>query len=78
MNKERRKILQQVIEKLEDINSELGNLSDEEKEAYENIPENLNNTDRANNMYEVAEILDNERGNIEDVIDNLQEIIDSY
>lgn len=41
MNNARRKRLAKVIEQLNEINEELSCIRDEEQEAFDNIPENL-------------------------------------
>ena len=77
MNKQRRKALEEIVGKLEDLKCEIESIQDEEQEAYDNIPESLNNTDRANEMYENIDALQDIVYNLEgEVIDALNEIIE--
>lgn len=41
MNKQRRNRLQKVIDKLEELKEEVSSICEEEQEAYDNIPESL-------------------------------------
>lgn len=73
MNKERRQSIAQVIGKLEDVLSEIEDLrgsiddsctdiedvKDEEEEAYDNLPESLQDGNRGHNMQLAISVLDN-------------------
>lgn len=76
MNKARRKWLEDIIGKLEEQKEELYNLQQEEQEAYDNMPESLQDSERGQTAYEYASDLEDEHSNLEDVIQNLQEILD--
>ena len=41
MNNKRRERIQKMISKLEDINTEISEILEEEQEAFDNMPENL-------------------------------------
>lgn len=78
MNKQRRKALEKIIGKLEELKEEIETIQEEEQEAYDNIPESLNDTDRANQMYENIDALEEVASNIQDYgIDALQEILEN-
>lgn len=64
MNKFRRKALDALIERIGDIYSELEALADKERDYRDNMPENLQNSER----YEAA---DNAVSSMEDALDNL-------
>ena len=64
MNKLRRKALDALIERIDDIYSEPEALADEERDYRDNMPENLQNSER----YEAA---DNAVSSLEDALDNL-------
>lgn len=64
MNKLRRKALNALIERIDDIYSELDALADEERDYRDNMPENLQNSER----YEAA---DNAVSSLEDALNNL-------
>lgn len=64
MNKLRRKALNALIERIDDIYSELEALADEERDYRDNMPENLQNSER----YEAADVA---VSSLEDALDNL-------
>lgn len=70
MNKIRRKNLQTIIDRLEDIKADLEEITYEEEEYRDNIPENLQGSEK----YERA---DEACGNLNDAADTLNEVIDS-
>ena len=76
MNKERRKRLDYVIDKLEELQQEVAAIGEEEREAYDNLPDNLNNTDMANQMSENADDLDSLDGDFESLLDSIRDIRD--
>ena len=76
MNKERRKLLDYVIDKLEELQAEVASIGEDEREAYDNLPDNLNDTDMANQMSENADDLDGLDGDFESLLDTLRDIRD--
>lgn len=76
MNKYRRSILKSVIERLETAIQKIESVKEDEQEAYDNLPDNLNDTDRANDMYENVDDMEDAVSSLQDIIDQLQEIID--
>lgn len=70
MNKIRRKNLQAIIDRLEDIKADLKEITYEEEEYRDNIPENLQSSEK----YERA---DEACDNLNDAADTLNEVIDS-
>lgn len=68
MNKIRRKNLQSIIDQLEELKSSLEGLQAEEEEHRDNIPENMQGSER----YEKA---DEASGNLSGAVDNLEEVI---
>ena len=76
MNKARRQWLQSVINALEEQKGEIESIQYEEQEAYDNLPENLNDTERANNMYENIDDMEAAASDLEDIISNLQDIVE--
>lgn len=78
MNKQRRKALEEIIRELDNQKAAIEAILDEEQEAYDNIPESLQDTDRANQIYENIDALDDAIANLEgDVINALQELVDN-
>lgn len=69
MNDARRKALRNIIEKLDDLMSDLECLKEEEEDYKDSMPENLQNPER----YEKA---DEAISNLEEACDSLQSAID--
>ena len=76
MNKTRRKRLEDIIGKLEEQKDELYQLYEEEQEAYNNMPESLQESERGQIASEFVDSLETEYDSLEDVITNLQEILE--
>lgn len=76
MNKARRKWLEDIIGKLEEQKDELYQLYEEEQEAYDNMPESLQESERGQIASEFVDSLETEHESLEDVIFNLQEILE--
>ena len=74
MNKARRKEIARAIELIEQAREILETLMDEEQEAFDNMPESLQSTERGETMEEYISILE-ERIDALDT-DELQEIVD--
>lgn len=70
MNKIRRKALQEIYDKLSDLREELEAIKDEEDESRENMPENLQGSER----YEHSETAS---GNIDEAMEYLSSACDS-
>ena len=70
MNKIRRKALQEIYDKLSDLREELETIKDEEDESRENMPENLQGSER----YEQSETAS---GNIDESMEYLSSACDS-
>ena len=89
MNKIRRKNLAEIIERLEalkseieDIASDLEALKDEEEEYLDNIPENLQGSERYERAESAVDALDGAMSDLEDIdieaiIDQINEAIDT-
>lgn len=69
MNKERREQFEEAISKLRDIKDDLSDLSDEECDAYEYMPESLRS------CYDKSDEIDVELADFDAFIDNLESII---
>lgn len=76
MNKNRRNWLTNVITALEQAKEEIESINSEEEEAYENLPDNLKESEMANAMYDNMDSLTSAADDLESVIDNLQEIVE--
>ena len=76
MNRERRKKIEDVIAQLQDIQEEVSYIASEEREAFENLPEGIQYSERGEAMEENADSLDEVDTDIDNLIDALQDIID--
>ena len=76
MNKERRKQIDGMISKLENIKEHISYILDDEQNAFDNTPESIQYSERGYNMQEAIDNLDDAIGNIVDAIDNLYEAIE--
>ena len=63
MNKTRRKILEGIIEVLQEQKTAIESVCEEEQEAYDNLPENIQETDKGETM--------------QGCIDMMQEVVDA-
>ena len=76
MNKARRKAIEEIIGKLEELKDKLETLSTEELEAYDNMPESIQSSERGERMSEGVDDIDNATGSIEDAIYTLTDLIE--
>lgn len=77
MNRARRKELERAVELLQQAQEIIGSVRDDEQEAYDNLPEGIQNSERGEQMSEYVDTLDNAADyDIEDIITNLNEIIE--
>lgn len=74
MDDRRRKRLNTVIASLGTSLSELQSLQAEEQQAFDNMPESLQNGENAERIQENADNLDSAASDLELVIDTLNEI----
>ncbi len=72
MNKQRRKSIGEVISKLEELREELDGIMSDEQEAFDNLPESLQESDRGNAMQEAIDNLDYAMSSFEEAIEYLE------
>ena len=75
MNKDRRKRLEGIYEKLIEIYEELDAIIDEEQEAYDNMPESLQDSEKGERMYEGIDSLESARDDINNAATTIEEVI---
>ena len=75
MNKEKRQKISKIIERLEDIAAELEALADEERDAFDNLPESIQYSERGEAMEAAADDLEEVSGEVTDLSERLEEII---
>jgi len=78
MNQQRRKEIRELIEKLTEVKELIeSNALNPEEEYYENIPENLQESERATASADAIEYLQSSLDSVEEAIDNLESSIES-
>jgi len=73
MNKARRKRINSIIEQLENLKAQVDQLLEEEQEAYEALPESLQDGERGQAMQEATENLEGALGAFDEALEALQE-----
>lgn len=73
MNKVRRNQIEEILVKLADIQNDIECISEDEQEAFDNLPESLQYSERGDNMQEAIDNLDYALSSLEEVIDYLAE-----
>lgn len=76
MNKARRKAIDGIIDQLGMLKEQLESITEEEQEAYDNLPESIQYAERGEAMSDTISDLDSSVSDIESIIDTLQDIID--
>ena len=66
MNKARRKRLGEALDKIDEVKDILGEVRDEEQDAYDNLPESFQNSERGEEMQNYIEMIDEAYGYLED------------
>lgn len=75
MNKQRRKLLQEQLDKLEEIREQIEFLKDEEQEYVDNMPDNLQGSERHESAEAMVSNLEEAVSNIEEAISQITEAI---
>lgn len=71
MNNKRRKEISKVIDSLTEISNTLSILAEEENEAFDNLPESLQDSSRGDDMQEWIDRLEGSQETIDGIIDEL-------
>ena len=77
MNAQRRKEIAKAISLMEQVREILDATAEEERDAYDNLPEGIQYSERGDQMEEYADTLERVCAEISDYIDELQEVIDN-
>ena len=73
MNNQRRKQITKIINDLRSSEDNIQGILDEEQEAFDNIPEGLLESERAEQSQNAIELLDDAINSLEEAINNLEE-----
>lgn len=77
MNAERRKELSKIWDQLDELKNQIDFLAEAEDEAYNNMPESLQGSERGERMCEIVESLESASSSLDDVISYIQEAVES-
>ena len=72
MNKQRRNVLAEIRTKLEELYDILEEVKNEEECCKDNMPENLQNTERYERMEEAVDNLESALSSLEEVIEYIE------
>lgn len=75
MNKERRKQLQEVVNKISEAHDLLDEILSDEQDAFDNMPEGLQSSERGETMEEGIYNMEEARDNLEDITNTLEEVM---
>lgn len=75
MNKNRRKEIESIIEELENLGSRIEAVKEEEDNAFDNMPESLQYSEKGELMEQNVEDLDEAFNSLSEVVEGLQEIL---
>lgn len=75
MNKARRNELQKALDLLGEAKGIIEQCRDEEQDAFDNLPEGLQSSERGEQMEEYISIMEEACDNLEDVESNIEEML---
>lgn len=75
MNKIRRKAIEDLVTKMSALKGELEKIQDEEQDVFDNMPENLQYSERGMNSEEAIDLMGEAVESMENAIFSLEEII---
>ena len=73
MNKDRRNKIDLLRSRLEEIMEQINELAEEERDAFDNLPESIQESERGENMENAFDNLDSAVASIEEAVDYLTE-----
>jgi hypothetical protein len=73
MNKDRRAKLLDIVTRLQNINSEIVDLKDEEQTYYDDMPESIQGGDKGSNAQTAIDAMESAESSIDDAISSLEE-----
>ena len=76
MNKQRRKTLKEIRDRLQACYEDLDMVFEEEQEAYDNLPDSLQESERGEEMSGNVDFLEELRDSISDICDEIDELIE--
>lgn len=76
MNAQRRKEIQKAIALIEEARTILDYVAEEEREAYDNLPESLQYSERGERMEEIADSIESVCSELEDQVSELEGVLE--
>lgn len=76
MNKERRRVIEEIVDQMGVLKEQLESVAEEEQGAFDNLPEGIQYSERGEQMGENVSDIEEAVSNIEDVMSALQDIVD--
>ena len=73
MNNTRRKAIQKIYDRLEELMQDIEALQEEEQDCYDNLPESLQYSERGQAMQEAADKLEYAVNSVQEALDYLEE-----
>jgi hypothetical protein len=73
MNKERRKRLDGLVSRVEELKTEFESIKDEEQEAYDNLPPGIQEGDSGEKMQTALSALEDIDTSLQEVLDKIKE-----
>ena len=77
MNKMNRKQLNDLISRIETIHEELAEIKDGEDEKFDNMPENLQDSEKGEALSEIIDFLDSASESLNESVESIQSAIDN-
>lgn len=76
MNAKRRKEIEKLSAQIEEIKIAIDSLRDDEQDAYDNLPDSLQETERGQKMESAIEALDYASDDLQECLDHLLEAVE--
>lgn len=76
MNQNRRNQIREIQEELRAISERIEPIRDDESDAYENMPESLQESERGEKSMRAVDIIDDAMGSLHDAISTLDDIFE--
>ena len=74
MNKSRRATLNMIANALQELKSQLETVRDEEQDAFDNMPESFQESERGETMQEMIDNMDYANDSLDDAISYISEV----
>ena len=75
MNKQRRKELDTIYRKIEDLMQDLETVCGDEQDAYDNLPESFQESDRGETMYNAIDNMESALSSLGEAMDYILEAV---